>query len=198
MLHRICAILPGILLLLLLTACAEQTQPSLNTEQTSASSQAETSSKAAASTSVSTTQPVTSDPAQPTQEDPIPDGYVVAETVEPIGSPFVRCAGHCPRRRISVMRWLADRRIRAVCRIEGGFQTWHIGEDGSTVTLLCQDSTWAPTTFPELLRLRFDEAGVSCQKPFIMLRLRRIPGLFTAINRMRSDRIGRKIMRPSS
>lgn len=167
MLHRIRAVLPGILLLLLLTACAEQTQPSLNTEQTSVSSRAETSSKAAASTSVSTTQPVTSDPAQPTQEDPIPDGYVVAETVE-----VNRFSFYSLRWALStetdichaVARRSPDTGRLTVCRIEGGFQTWQIGEDGCTVTLLCQDSTWAPPTFPELLELRFDEAGISCQK----------------------------------
>lgn len=78
MLHRICAALPT-LLLLLLTACAEQPevkQPEQSTENTTISSRVETS--------ISTTpiQPATSDPVQPLPEEPIPDGYVVAETVE--------------------------------------------------------------------------------------------------------------------
>lgn len=169
-LHRLSAVLPGILLLLLMAACAEQTQTpqlSQNTEQTSVSSQAETSSKVATSTSVEPIQPIVSEPSQPTQEDPIPDGYVVVETeeVNPFTFYSLRWAlstetdiCHAVARRSS------DTGRLTVCLIEGGFQKWHLGEDGCTVTLLRRDSTWTPPTFPERLELKFHEAGVSCQE----------------------------------
>lgn len=159
MLHRICAALPA-LLLLLLTACAEQPQakqPEQSTENTTVSSRVETS--------ISTTpiQPAASDAVQPMPEEPIPDGYTVVETADVQDGKFflLHWITSSDEHDIchAVARRSADGRLD-ICLIRGGFRIWRIGEDGCTVALLRQDSTWTPPTFPQCVTISFSENGV--------------------------------------